>query len=94
MICTRTPQTADSDQVSIAAMVGAWLTALEVMGRSLRLLLVEDHVDSAELLAELLQNHGHSVAIATSASARRELETQLVMDRLLREYLTPKSRWE
>jgi len=32
--------------------------------------------------------------IATSASARRELETQLVMDRLLREYLTPKSRWE
>jgi hypothetical protein len=34
------------------------------------------------------------VAIATSASARRELETQLVMDRLLREYLTPKSRWE
>jgi CheY-like chemotaxis protein len=31
-------------------------------------LLVEDHVDSAELLAELLQLHGHSVAIATSAS--------------------------
>jgi hypothetical protein len=29
-----------------------------------------------------------------STSARRELETQLVMDRLLREYLTPKSRWE
>jgi hypothetical protein len=33
-------------------------------------------------------------AIAVSASARRELETQLVMDRLLREYLAPKSRWE
>jgi hypothetical protein len=32
--------------------------------------------------------------IATSASARRELETQLVMDRLLREFLAPKSRWE
>ena len=32
--------------------------------------------------------------ITTSASARREIETQLVMDRLLREYLTPKSRWE
>ena len=30
--------------------------------------------------------------ITTSALARRELETQLVMDRLLREYLTPKSR--
>jgi len=32
--------------------------------------------------------------IATSASARRELETQLIMDQLLREYLAPKSRWE
>lgn len=38
------------------------------MGRSLRLLLVEDHVDSAELLAELLQHHGHVVSVATSAS--------------------------
>jgi len=32
--------------------------------------------------------------IVNSASSRRELETRLVMDRLLREYLTPKSRWE
>lgn len=38
------------------------------MGRSLRLLVVEDHVDSAELLAELLENHGHSVRVATNAS--------------------------
>ena len=38
------------------------------MGRSLRLLVVEDHVDSAELLAELLENHGHFVRIATNAS--------------------------
>jgi hypothetical protein len=29
--------------------------------------------------------------IVNSAPARRELETQLVMDRLLREYLTPNS---
>ena len=28
--------------------------------------------------------------IVNSASARRELESQLVMDRLLREFLTPK----
>jgi hypothetical protein len=33
-------------------------------------------------------------AIANSAPSRLELESQLVMDRLLREYLTPKSRWE
>ncbi|HSD90680.1 MAG TPA: response regulator [Kofleriaceae bacterium] len=38
------------------------------MGRALRLLLVEDHQDSAELLAELLQSHGYSVAVAMSAS--------------------------
>jgi two-component system, chemotaxis family, CheB/CheR fusion protein len=38
------------------------------MGRSLRLLLVEDHVDSAELLAELLQNAGHTVCVATTVS--------------------------
>lgn len=44
------------------------MTAFEVMGRSLRLLLVEDHVDSAELLAELLQTQGHTVAVATSVS--------------------------
>ena len=38
------------------------------MCRSLRLLVVEDHPDSAELLAELLQHHGHTVQIATTAS--------------------------
>jgi CheY-like chemotaxis protein len=34
----------------------------------LRLLLVEDHADSAELLAELLVNRGHHVRIARTAS--------------------------
>src|SRR5262245_49800673 len=38
------------------------------MARSLRLLVVEDHIDSAELLAELLQNQGHTVRVATTAS--------------------------
>jgi CheY-like chemotaxis protein len=38
------------------------------MGRQLRLLVVEDHVDSAELLAELLECSGHSVRVATTAS--------------------------
>jgi CheY-like chemotaxis protein len=36
------------------------------MGRPLRLLVVEDHADSAELLAELLENNGHTVRIATT----------------------------
>jgi CheY-like chemotaxis protein len=45
----------------------AWLTA-QVVARPLRLLLVEDHVDSAELLAELLENHGHTVRVAGTAS--------------------------
>lgn len=38
------------------------------MGRSLRLLLVEDHADSADLLAELLKSHGYAVTIARCAS--------------------------
>lgn len=50
------------------------------MGRSLRLLLVEDHVDSAELLAELLESHGHTVSIANSASAALALASQHPFD--------------
>jgi two-component system CheB/CheR fusion protein len=64
----------------IAAITAAWLTGFETMGRSLRLLLVEDHVDSAELLAELLQTHGHIVSIATSASAALTLASQKQFD--------------
>ena len=43
------------------------MTAL-VGARPLRLLLVEDHADSAELLAELLESRGHTVRIAATAS--------------------------
>lgn len=50
------------------------------MGRALRLLLVEDHIDSAELLAELLQTHGHTVSVATTASAARTLASQQTFD--------------
>jgi CheY-like chemotaxis protein len=54
-----------------------------MVARSLRLLLVEDHVDSAELLAELLESRGHSVAIATSASAALALASQNEFDVLV-----------
>ena len=50
------------------------------MGRSLRLLIVEDHVDSAELLAELLQGHGHSVRVATTASDAMALAARETFD--------------
>jgi len=40
-------------------------------------------VDSAELLAELLQNHGHTVAIATSASDALALASENVYDVLV-----------
>lgn len=50
------------------------------MGRPLRLLLVEDHIDSAELLAEMLQNHGHTVSIATSVSAALALASKQEFD--------------
>lgn len=42
------------------------MTAL-VVAKPLRLLLVEDHTDSAELLAELLESRGHTVRIASTA---------------------------
>ena len=38
-----------------------------MVAKPLRLLLVEDHADSAELLAELLESHGHTVRIAGTA---------------------------
>lgn len=38
-----------------------------VAKKALRLLLVEDHADSAELLAELLVSRGHTVRIAGTA---------------------------
>jgi two-component system, chemotaxis family, CheB/CheR fusion protein len=50
------------------------------MGRPLRLLLVEDHVDSAELLAEMLQSHGHTVSVATSVSAALTLASEQEFD--------------
>jgi CheY-like chemotaxis protein len=50
------------------------------MARSLRLLVVEDHLDSAELLAELLQNHGHTVRVATTVSDAMQLANQHTFD--------------
>lgn len=53
------------------------------MRRSLRLLVVEDHPDSAELLAELLQHHGHTVQIASTASAAIALANEQPFDIVL-----------
>jgi CheY-like chemotaxis protein len=50
------------------------------MGRALRLLVVEDNADAAELLAELLENHGHSVRVAGTASAALELAQRETFD--------------
>jgi len=63
----------------IAAFDTAWSTAL-VMGRSLRLLLVEDHVDSAVLLAELLQSQGHTVFVAGCVSDALDLASKNELD--------------
>lgn len=71
---------ATRDQVFVAGIERAWLTAHEAMGRPLRLLLVEDHLDSAELLAEMLENHGHTVSIATSVSAALALASKQEFD--------------
>ncbi len=39
-----------------------------MVAKRLHLLLVEDHADAAELLAELLESRGHTVRIAGTAS--------------------------
>lgn len=66
-------------QLPIEGSTLAWLTSA-VMGRALRLLLVEDHADSAELMAEILASHGHQVAVAATASAALELAKTQVFD--------------
>jgi CheY-like chemotaxis protein len=53
------------------------------MGRPLHLLVVEDHVDSAELLAELLQHVGHTVRVATTASDAIAIATEQRFDVVL-----------
>jgi CheY-like chemotaxis protein len=68
--------------VSVAELQATWLIAPH-MSRPLRLLVVEDHVDSAELLAELLQNHGHTVHVATNASDALALANQQPFDVLV-----------
>jgi CheY-like chemotaxis protein len=50
------------------------------MARPLRLLVVEDHIDTAELLAELLANHGHIVRVATTATDALALADQQPFD--------------
>jgi CheY-like chemotaxis protein len=48
--------------------------------RTLRPLLVEDHLDSAELLAEMLQRHGHTVHVATTVSGALEVAQRETID--------------
>ncbi len=48
--------------------------------KALRLLLVEDHVDSAELMAELLSGKGHVVHVAGTASDALALADQHPID--------------
>jgi two-component system CheB/CheR fusion protein len=53
------------------------------MARPLRLLVVEDHEDTAELLAELLGARGHTVRVANTASAALALSAAEKFDIVL-----------
>jgi len=59
-----------------------------VMG-SLRLLVVEDHVDTAELLASLLQRRGHRVEIATTAGEALRLASTMSFDVIISDLRLP-----
>jgi CheY-like chemotaxis protein len=56
---------------------------------SLRLLVVEDHVDTAELLASLLQRRGHHVQIATTASEALRLASTMAFDVIVSDLRLP-----
>ena len=43
-------------------------------------MVVEDHIDSAELLAELLQTHGHTVRVATTVSDALAIANEQAFD--------------
>ena len=68
--------------MAIEGAAPAWSKSIE-MARSLRLLLVEDHQDSADLLAEILSSHGYSVAVATCAKDALSLAERQDFDVLL-----------
>lgn len=61
------------------------------MGRSLRLLVVEDHEDTADLLAELLGARGHVVRIAYTATAALEISATETFDIVLSDVGLPDS---
>src|SRR5262245_44230638 len=52
-------------------------------GASLRLLVVEDHVDSAEMLSRMLANFGYHVRTANSAAGAREIFASEAFDVML-----------
>jgi hypothetical protein len=49
---------------------------------------------ASEVLHGIFSEQGRLPGTIKNSASQREIEDQLVMDRLLREYLTPKSRWE
>ena len=55
---------------------------------------INSHSCNSEILHGNSREHDWQPSvIINSAPSEREIETQLVMDRLLREYLRPKSPW-
>ena len=49
---------------------------------------------ASEVLHGISREQRWWLGTIVNSASQREIEDQLVMDRLLREYLTPKSRWE
>ena len=52
----------------------------KVQSPPLRVLVVDDNVDSAEMMATLLEVHGHTVAVATNAESALQAAIQMVPD--------------
>lgn len=56
---------------------------LDTKAKGLRILLVEDHLDTAQLLRRLLENEGHQVRVATNICDALQLSAEGPMDLII-----------
>ncbi|HEV8606277.1 MAG TPA: ATP-binding protein [Tepidisphaeraceae bacterium] len=66
-----------------AAVPDAPSNRSEAKTKSLRILLVEDHIDTAQLLCRLLENEGHRVRVATNVGDALKLSADGPMDLII-----------
>ena len=70
-------------------MCGDPTEALPPRGRSLRILVVEDHADTLRVLARLLDHFGHEISVADGAQSALEIVESKEFDVVLSDIALP-----